>query len=53
MKHRIIFQRRVITGVIAERSFRPHLPRLHVTFQDNIDIRRNFDIDGFAFHQFD
>jgi hypothetical protein len=53
MKDRIILDRGVEPGVIAERSFRPHLARLDVTFQDEIDIARNFQVDGFARHQLD
>ena len=53
MKDRIILDRGVITGVIAERSFRPHLARLDIAFEDEIGIGRNFEVDRFAFHQLD
>ena len=53
MEDRIIFNRSVETGVIAERSFRPHFARLHVTFEDEIDIGRNFEIDGLARNKLD
>ena len=53
MEDRIIFDGSVETGVIAKRTFRPHFARLNVTFQNEIDIGRNFQIDGFALHQLD
>ena len=53
MKDRIILDRGVKPSVIAERTFRPHLARLYVTFQDEIDIRRDIDINSFTTHQFD
>ena len=53
MKDGIIFDGSVVTGVIAERTFRPHFARLHVTFENEIDIGRNFEIDRFARNQLD
>ena len=53
MKDRIILDRGVETGVIAERPFRPHLARLNVTFENEIDIGRHFEIDRFARDQLD
>src|SRR5207245_8235030 len=53
MKDRVILDRGVVTGVIAERSFWPRFARLHVTLQDKIGIGWNFQVDGFAFHHFD
>ena len=53
MENRIIFDRGVKAGVIAKRSFRPHLAGLHITFQNKIDVRRNFEVDRFAANKLD
>ena len=53
MKNRVILDRGVKSGVIAERSFRPRLPRLHITFEHEINVGRNFQIVRLAFHQLD
>src|SRR6478752_6541458 len=51
MKDRIILDRSIETGVVAERSLRSHFARLDKTFQNEISISGNLHIDGFAFHQ--
>ena len=53
MEDRIILDRGVEAGVIAERAFRPRLARLHVAFEDEIDIGRHFEVDRLALHQLD
>ena len=53
MEDRVILNRGVKTGVIAKRAFRAHFLRLHISFQDKIDIRRDIDIDCLAAHQLD
>ena len=53
MEHGIILDRGVIAGVIAERPFRAHFARLHITFQDKVHIGRHIEIDGLALYQFD
>ena len=53
MEDRVIIDRGVEAGVIAERSFRPHLARLDVAFEDEIDVGRDFEIDRLALHQLD
>ena len=53
MKDRIILDRSVKPGVIAERSFGPRLARLNITFENEIDIARHFQIDRFARHELD
>ena len=44
MKDGIILDRGVEAGVIAERPLGPRLARLHVTFENEIHVRRNFEL---------
>ena len=48
MEDRVILERGVKAGVIAKRTFRPHLARLHITFEDEINVARDFQLDGLA-----
>ena len=53
-KHRIIIGQRIKTRVIAERPLAAQrLGWIDVAFDDDIRVRRHFDIDGDAFDQLD
>ena len=47
-----IFER-VEAGVIAERAFGAEFVEIDVAFENDFRRRGNFEIDGFALHQFD
>ena len=53
MENGIIFNRGVKPGVITKRSLRPHFTRLHITFQNKIDVRGDFEVNGFTANKFD
>ena len=51
MENGVILDRGVEPGVIAERAFRSGLARLDISFEHEIDIGRNIEIDCFASNQ--
>ena len=53
MENGVVFDCGVKSGVIAKGSFRAHLAWLHITLQNEINVRRHLEIDGFAADQLD
>src|SRR5438093_3627363 len=53
MENGIIFNRGVKPGVIAKRSLRPHFSRLHITFENEIDVCGHFELNGFTANKLD
>ena len=53
VEDRVILDRGVEPGVIAERSFRPGLAGLDVAFEDEVDVGGDFEVVGEALHQLD
>ena len=54
MKNRIVVGQRIKAGMIAERPFTPErLRRIDIAFDDDVRVRRHFDVDGNALDQFD
>src|ERR1051326_137870 len=51
MQDRIEVFKRIKPSVIAKRAFSAKLIQINVTLKNNFRIRRNFEVDSFAFHQ--
>src|SRR5579862_108426 len=49
---KLVFQR-VIAGVIAKRPFDSNVIQIDITFEDELGVGRDFQIDRLALHQFD
>ena len=53
VKDRVLLLHRVKAGVIAERPLDAQLVQLHIAFENDLRMRRHFEIDRLALHQFD
>ena len=53
VKNRVLLLHGVEAGVIAKRAFHAQFVQLHIAFENDLRIRRHFEIDGFALDQLD
>ena len=53
VEDRILVGKRVISGVVAERTFSAGLGDVHIAFQNELGVRGNFNVVGDALHHFD
>ena len=53
MKDRVFVGQRIKPCMVAKRTFRAKLVEVNVALEDNLGVGRNFEVDGFALHEFD